>query len=83
MKDYLLMAELNRLIVNDLVQAYKDQYGEEMWIENLTRNLRPSPNQAIAVKYGVSKNRVIQLKHSLWRLGIMLQQLHTLPEDQI
>lgn len=77
------MADLNNLIINDLIQAYKDQYGEETWVENLRRNLRPSPNQAIAEKYGVSKNRVIRLKHSLWRLGIILQHLDTLPEGQI
>ena len=73
------MEETNRLIVEDLIQAYKNQYGEDNWANNLTRNLRPSPNQAIADKYGVSKNRIIRLKHELWTLGLMLRGLH-LPE---
>jgi hypothetical protein len=73
------MEETNRLIKNDLIQAYKNQFGEDNWANNLTRNLRPSPNQAIAHKYGVSKNRVIHQKHELWKLGIMLRGLH-MPE---
>jgi len=77
------MEETNRLIVEDLVQAYKNQYGEDNWANNLTRNLRPSPNQAIADKYGVSKNRVIRLKHKLWKLGVMMRGLENLPEPQL
>jgi hypothetical protein len=77
------MEETNRLIVEDLIQAYKNQYGEENWANNLTRNLRPSPNQAIADRYGVSKNRIIRLKHELWKLGLMLRGLDTLPEGEI
>ena len=76
------MEETNRLIKNDLIQAYKNQFGEDNWANNLTRNLRPSPNQAIADKYGVSKNRIIRLKHELWKLGLMLRGLH-LPEPQV
>ena len=76
------MEETNRLIVEDLIQAYKNQYGEDNWANNLTRNLRPSPNQAIADKYGVSKNRVIRLKHELWKLGLMIRGLN-MPEPQV
>ena len=74
------MEETNHLIKNDLIQAYKNQFGEENWATNLTRNLRPSPNQAIADKYGVSKNRVIRLKHELWKLGVMMREFVNLPE---
>jgi hypothetical protein len=77
------MEETNRIIVNDLIQAYKNQYGEDNWATNLTRNLRPSPNQAIADKYGVSKNRVIRLKHELWKLGVITRELVNLPEQDI
>jgi hypothetical protein len=76
------MEETNRLIVEDLIQAYKNQYGEDNWANNLTRNLRPSPNQAIADKYGVSKNRIIRLKHELWKLGLMIRGLN-MPEPQV
>jgi hypothetical protein len=74
------MEETNRLIINDLIQAYKNQYGEDNWTNNLTRNLRPSPNQAIADRYGVSKNRVIRLKHELWKLAVITRELVNLPE---
>ena len=74
------MEETNHLIKNDLIQAYKNQFGEDNWATNLTRNLRPSPNQAIADKYGVSKNRVIRLKHELWKLGVMMREFVNLPE---
>jgi len=76
------MEETNRLIVEDLIQAYKNQYGEDNWANNLTRNLRPSPNQAIANRYGVSKNRIIRLKHELWKLGLMIRGLN-MPEPQV
>jgi len=76
------MEETNRLIVEDLIQAYKNQYGEDNWTTNLTRNLRPSPNQAIADRYGVSKNRIIRLKHELWKLGLMIRGLQ-IPEPQL
>jgi len=81
MDEYCSMAEVNRLIVEDLVQAYKDQFGDELWIENLTRNLRPSPNLIIAAKYGVSKNRVIKLKHELWKMGVMMRGVRNMPEE--
>jgi hypothetical protein len=71
------MEETDRLILNDLVQAYKIQYGEDNWSTNLTRNLRPSPNQEIADRYDVSKKRVIRIKHELWKLGVMLRELET------
>jgi hypothetical protein len=77
------MEETNRLIVNDLIQAYKNQYGEDNWANNLTRNLRPSPNQAIADRYGVSKNRVIRLKHELWKLGVITREIVNLPQPQV
>jgi len=53
------MEQTNRLILNDLIQAYKDQYGDDNWFNSLTQNLYPSPNQAIAARHGVSKTRVI------------------------
>uniref|UniRef100_A0A6C0K7F7 Uncharacterized protein n=1 Tax=viral metagenome TaxID=1070528 RepID=A0A6C0K7F7_9ZZZZ len=73
------MEQTNRLILNDLIQAYKDQYGDDNWFNSLTRNLYPSPNQAIAARHGVSKTRVIRMKHELWKLGLMIRELANLP----
>lgn len=69
------MEETDLLIRNDLIQEYKNRYGEDNWINNLTRNLRPSPNQAIADRYGVSKKRVIRVKHELWKMGVIMRRL--------
>jgi len=74
------MEQTNRLILNDLIQAYKDQYGDDNWFNSLTRNLYPSPNQAIAARHGVSKTRVIRMKHELWKLGLMIRELANLPD---
>lgn len=73
------MDQTNRLIINDFIQAYKDQYGDDNWFNSLTRNLCPSPNQAIAARYGVSKKRVIRIKHELWKVGLMIRELENLP----
>jgi hypothetical protein len=73
------MEQTNRLILNDLIQAYKDQYGDNNWFNSLTRNLYPSPNQAIAARHGVSKTRVIRMKHELWKMGVMMRELANLP----
>ena len=74
------MDQTNRLIINDFIQAYKDQYGNDNWFNSLTRNLCPSPNQAIAARYGVSKKRVIRIKHELWKVGLMIRELANLPD---
>jgi len=74
------MDQTNRLIINDFIQAYKDQYGDNNWFNSLTRNLCPSPNQAIAARYGVSKKRVIRIKHELWKVGLMIRELENLPD---
>jgi len=74
------MDQTNRLIINDFIQAYKDQYGDDNWFNSLTRNLCPSPNQAIAARYGVSKKRVIRIKHELWKVGLMIRELANLPD---
>ena len=74
------MDQTNRLIINDFIQAYKDQYGDDNWFNSLTRNLCPSPNQAIAARYGVSKKRVIRIKHELWKVGLMIRELENLPD---
>ena len=69
-----ITTELTQAITIDLIQAYRHKFGET-WAENLTKNLRPSPNEEIARRHGVSKKVVVQIKHELWKVGIAMQLL--------
>jgi hypothetical protein len=69
-----LTSELTHAITIDLIQAYRHKFGET-WAENLTKNLRPSPNEEIARRHGVSKKAVIEIKHEIWKMGIAMRLL--------
>ena len=75
--------ELEHQITQDLIAAFQAKFGDT-WPQNLTRNLRPSPNKAIAERYGVSTRVVTELKHRLWLAGMLLnaaaQAVATTPE---
>lgn len=67
--------ELNYAITADLIRAYQDKFGET-WAENLTKNLRPSPNEDIARRHGVSKKAVVEIKHEIWKAGVAMRILN-------
>jgi len=69
-----ITTELTQAITADLIQAYRHKFGET-WAENLTKNLRPSPNEEIARRHGVSKNVVVEIKHEIWKVGLFLRML--------
>lgn len=69
--------ELMYAITADLFQAYRDKFGET-WPENLTRNLRPSPNEEIARRHGVSKRVVVEIKHEIWKAGVAMRILRNI-----
>ena len=69
-----ITTELTHAITIDLIQAYRHKFGEA-WAENLTKNLRPSPNEEIARRHGVSKKVVIEIKHEIWKMGIAMRLL--------
>ena len=70
-----LTSELTHAITIDLIQAYRHKFGET-WAENLTKNLRPSPNEEIARRHGVSKKVVVEIKHEIWKAGVALRILN-------
>ena len=67
--------ELTYAITADLIEAYRHKFGET-WAENLTKNLRPSPNEEIARRHGVSKKVVVEIKHEIWKAGVALRILN-------
>jgi hypothetical protein len=67
--------ELNYAITADLIEAYRHKFGET-WAENLTKNLRPSPNEEIARRHGVSKKVVVEIKHEIWKMGVAMRLLN-------
>lgn len=69
-----ITTELTQAITADLIQAYRHKFGET-WAENLTKNLRPSPNEEIARRRGVSKKVVAEIKHEFWKVGLFLRIL--------
>jgi len=69
-----ITTELTQAITADLIQAYRHKFGET-WAENLTKNLRPSPNEEIARRRGVSKKVVAEIKHEFWKVGLALRIL--------
>ena len=69
-----ITTELTQAITADLIQAYRHKFGET-WAENLTKNLRPSPNEEIARRHGVSKKVVVEIKHEIWKVGIAMRLL--------
>lgn len=69
-----IRTELTHAITIDLIQAYRHKFGEA-WAENLTKNLRPSPNEEIARRHGASKRAVIEIKHEIWKMGIAMRLL--------
>jgi hypothetical protein len=69
-----ITTELRQAITADLIQAYRHKFGET-WAENLTKNLRPSPNEEIARRHGVSKKVVAEIKHEIWKVGLALRIL--------
>jgi hypothetical protein len=68
---------LTHAITLDLIRAYQDKFGET-WAENLTKNLRPSPNEEIARRHGVSKKSVVEIKHEIWKMGIAMRMLNNI-----
>ena len=72
-----ITTELTHAITIDLIQAYRHKFGEA-WAENLTKNLRPSPNEEIARRHGVSKRAVIEIKHEIWKIGVAMRMLTTI-----
>lgn len=74
--------EITFAITNDLIQAYQHKFGD-IWANNLTKNLRPSPNEEIARRHGVSKSAVVAIKHQLWRAGIAIRILHAEHEEEL
>lgn len=77
-----LSDEQTSAITTDLIQAYQHKFGD-IWAENLTKNLRPSPNEEIARRHGVSKSAVVAIKHQLWRAGIAMRILQTNHEEEL
>ena len=69
-----ITTELTHAITIDLIQAYRHKFGET-WAENLTKNLRPSPNEEIARRHGVSKRVVVEIKHEIWKAGVAIRML--------
>ena len=69
-----ITVELTHAITIDLIQAYRHKFGET-WAENLTKNLRPSPNEEIARRHGVSKRVVVEIKHEIWKAGVAIRML--------
>ena len=69
-----IRTELTHAITIDLIQAYRHKFGEA-WAENLTKNLRPSPNEEIARRHGVSKKVVVEIKHEIWKIGLAMRML--------
>jgi hypothetical protein len=69
-----ITTELRQAITADLIQAYRHKFGET-WAENLTKNLRPSPNEEIARRHGVSKKVVAEIKHEFWKVGLAMRML--------
>ncbi len=47
----------------------------DAWVQNLTRNLRPSPVKELAARYGVSVKHVQEIKQWFWHVGILAQSL--------
>ena len=66
--------ELTHAITFDFIQAFRHKFGEA-WAENLTKNLRPSPNEEIARRHGVSNNVVVEIKHEIWKIGLAIRML--------
>jgi hypothetical protein len=69
-----ITTELTQAITADLIQAYRHKFGET-WAENLTKNLRPSPNEEIARRHRVSKKVVVEIKHEIWKIGLAMRML--------
>jgi len=72
-----LTDSLTHAITLDLIRAYQDKFGET-WAENLTKNLRPSPNEEIARRHGVSKKAVVEIKHEIWKAGVAMRILNNI-----
>ena len=67
-------AEKRVAITQDLINAYQLRFGDE-WQLSLTKNLRPSPIPEIAEKNAVSPLVVRSVKHALWLIGTLLQNV--------
>lgn len=60
--------EKQEAIIKDLFECYQAKFGD-IWVHNLTKNLRPSPIKDLAQKHGVSIATVRLIKHILWQIG--------------
>lgn len=73
-------AEKRVAITQDLIYVYQSRFGDE-WQASLTRSLRPSPIREIAEKHAVSPLVVRSVKHALWLIGTLLQNV--MPEEAV
>lgn len=69
-------------IRDDLLHAFQIQYNDK-WTDCLTKNLKPSPYESIAEKYGVSKKDVLYVKHQIWIWGKMMKVLGDVVNEDI
>ena len=66
--------EVKQQIRQSLLGRYQQQFGAE-YMQNLHKNLIPSPIEEIAQTYRVSKSCVSKIRSDLLMLGLMLQPL--------
>lgn len=64
--------ELKGQIRQSLLQRYQQQFGVN-YMQNLHKNLIPSPIEEIAQTYNVSKSCVAKIRSDLLMLGLMLR----------
>jgi hypothetical protein len=72
-----LSEEMRNLILQDLIHAFQEKYGED-WRSKLTTNLRPSPIQHIVEQRGVKVSDVRKVRSQLLAVGRMVNILQTL-----
>ncbi len=70
-------------IRQEIITAYKIQFGEENWTQNLMKNLRPSPLKSIAQMHGVPLKAVQQIKHDFWLAGMLMNVAAAMPSTMV
>lgn len=72
----------DELVLNDLRQAFRAQFGDT-WTRCLHKNLRPSPLQEIATRRGVSISYVRKKRAELMHAGLAIQWMMANPEQSL